>query len=176
MRNPNWKISFVLRKRNIISLSGGTEQAENEKEESEMKFGEKIKALRAERDLSQPELAKMVGVSTRTINGYENDNRYPRKRELYDKLAEALGVEPGYLTSEMESFEMEAYQKYGAKGLNQAKELEEAVVGLYAGGTLKPEEMDAMMSAISAAYFKAKEAAKKYTPKKYRNQGDDDAE
>ena len=53
-----------------------------------MKFGEKLKALRKERGLTQNELAKAVGVGTRSVVGWEQEGRYPRKRELYAKLAE----------------------------------------------------------------------------------------
>ena len=35
-----------------------------------MKFGEKVKELRAKKELSQPALAKLLGVSARTIAAY----------------------------------------------------------------------------------------------------------
>ncbi len=42
-----------------------------------MKFGEKVKALRKERGLTQNELAKAVGVGTRSVVGWEQEGRYP---------------------------------------------------------------------------------------------------
>ena len=59
-----------------------------------MKFGEKLKYLRTEKKLTQADLAKAVGVSLRTYASYEQEGRYPRKRELYGKLAEHHRSEP----------------------------------------------------------------------------------
>ena len=58
-----------------------------------MKFGEKLKKARQEKGFSQEDLARMVGVSLRTIMNYENQNRYPKKREIYGKLAEETKIE-----------------------------------------------------------------------------------
>ena len=62
-----------------------------------MKFGEKVKEQREKKRLTQPELAKLLGVSTRTIASYESCNSYPRHQETYEKLAEILGVSVDYL-------------------------------------------------------------------------------
>ena len=43
-----------------------------------MKFGEKVRDLRKKNSLTQDELAKCLGVSKRTIIGWERDGRYPR--------------------------------------------------------------------------------------------------
>ena len=69
-----------------------------------MKFGEKLKYLRTEKKLTQADLAKAVGVSLRTYASYEQEGRYPRKRELYGKLAEQLGCDTNYLLTEDEEF------------------------------------------------------------------------
>ena len=55
-----------------------------------MTFGEKIKALRKTKDLSQSQLAALLGVSLRTIRGWEIEGRYPKQHDLYHKLAETL--------------------------------------------------------------------------------------
>ena len=64
-----------------------------------MKFGEKVRLLRNEKKLSQTELGKMCGLSLRTIRNYEVDGRYPKQREVYTKLAAALGCEVNFLLS-----------------------------------------------------------------------------
>ena len=51
----------------------------------------KIKAARAERDLTQKELAEAVGVSRQTINAIEN-NKYDPTLALAFALAKALGL------------------------------------------------------------------------------------
>lgn len=43
-----------------------------------MKFGEKVRDLRKKHSLTQDELAKCLGVSKRTVIGWERDGRYPR--------------------------------------------------------------------------------------------------
>ena len=45
------------------------------------------------------------------------------------------------------------------------------VTGLFAGGEMAEEDMDVMMRAITEAYWIAKEKNKKYTPKRYTEQG-----
>lgn len=47
-----------------------------------MKFGEKLYDLRKRNGYTKVELAKMLGVTTRTIAGYEKEERYP-KNEKY---------------------------------------------------------------------------------------------
>lgn len=40
-------------------------------------FGERIKKLRIERNLTQKQLAEMAGVAISAISSYESGNRYP---------------------------------------------------------------------------------------------------
>ena len=65
----------------------------------------------------------------------------------------------------------QAAEKYGSRGAKQAEELMSEVTGLFAGGDLAEEDMDVMMKAITDAYWIAKEKNKKYTPKRYTEQG-----
>ncbi len=99
-----------------------------------MKFGEKVRLLRNEKKLSQTELGKMCGLSLRTIRNYEVDGRYPKQREVYTKLAAALGCEVNFLLAEDEEFVLQAQQTYGYKGARDAEELVAGVSALFAGG------------------------------------------
>ena len=132
-----------------------------------MKFGEKLKKARQEKGFSQEDLARMVGVSLRTIMNYENQNRYPKKREIYGKLAEALEVNTNYLLSEEDDFILAAGDIYGSRGAKQAQEALAFVNGLFSGGDLAEEDKDELMRSIQEAYWIAKKKNKKYTPKKY---------
>lgn len=134
-----------------------------------MKFGEKLKKLRTEKELTQKSVAAAIGVSQRTYVSYEQDGRYPRKREVYGKLAEVLGCETNYLMTEDEEFISNAASQYGSRGKRQAEELVNELSGMFAGGELSESDMDAVMIALQKAYFDCKENNKKYTPKKYRN-------
>jgi transcriptional regulator with XRE-family HTH domain len=133
-----------------------------------MKFGEKIKNARVAKGLTQAELAETVGVSLRTMVSYENGDCYPKKREVYGKLATALDLNTNYLLTENEEFINEAGEKHGSRGKKYAQQLVAEVSGLFAGGNMDDEDMDAVMRAITDAYWIAKEKNKKFTPKKYR--------
>lgn len=132
-----------------------------------MKFGEKLKALRTEKSMTQEEIASSVGISRRTYVGYEQEGRYPRRRELYGKLAGILGCDVNYLMTEDEEFVSAAADQYGSRGKRQAEQLVAELSGMFAGGELSDADKDAVMIALQKAYFDCKEDNKKYTPKKY---------
>ncbi len=133
-----------------------------------MKFAEKIRQLRNEKNLTQREVASYCGVSMRTYISYEQEGRYPRKREIYEKMAEMYGVDKNYLLTEDEEFITEASEQYGTRGRQQAEMLVSELAGLFAGGELSDSDRDAVMIALQKAYFECKEDNIKYTPKKYR--------
>jgi len=61
-----------------------------------MSFGSTLQDLREEAGLSQSDLAKAAGISTRSLQNWEIDRCQPRLDAIL-KLAEALKVEPGDL-------------------------------------------------------------------------------
>lgn len=66
-----------------------------------MTLGEKIKHLRKEQNISQTELAKIIGVHQSHIGRYERDESTPTAYVI-KKLAEVLKVSADYLLSEEE--------------------------------------------------------------------------
>lgn len=134
-----------------------------------MKFGEKLKKLRLERQASQDDAAKAAGISRRAYIGYEQEGRYPRKRETYAALAEFFGVDSNYLLTEDEEFVTAAGEQYGSRGKRQAEELVAELSGMFAGGEMSEEDKDAAMLALQKAYWDCKADNRKYTPKKYRS-------
>ena len=68
-----------------------------------MRFGEKLRALRREKGLTQAELAKLAGVGLKTITNYEKGTTYPQNREVYGILARILGCDADYTTRAMTS-------------------------------------------------------------------------
>ncbi len=121
-----------------------------------MTFGEKVRTARLHAGLTQRELAEMSGLSLRTILNYENQNRIPKKRSTYTQLAEALQLPPESLLDEDAEFILQTTEQYGSSGRRQALELTGQVRGLYAGGELDEEDLEAMMKAIQDAYWIAK--------------------
>lgn len=132
-----------------------------------MTFGEKVKTLRTTKKMSQAQLAQELSVALRTVSGWENQNRYPKKRELYQNLADILGCDISYLMSEEESFITEASEQYGSRGAKQAQQILEQAAAMFAGGELSDEDKTAFMDEIQMLYLDSKMRAKKYTPKKY---------
>ena len=132
-----------------------------------MTFGEKVKTLRKTKDMSQTQLAQVVGVSLRTVGGWEKEGRYPKQHELYQKLADTLGCDVSYLMTEEESFITEATEQYGSRGAKQAQQILEQAAAMFAGGELSDEDKTAFMDEIQMLYLDSKKRAKKFTPKKY---------
>jgi transcriptional regulator with XRE-family HTH domain len=56
-----------------------------------MSFGQHMRALRAEADLSRAELARRAGVPASTLRNWEHDRGFPHLRALL-RMAEVLGV------------------------------------------------------------------------------------
>lgn len=127
-----------------------------------MNFSEKVRTLRREKGLSQTALSQKIGVTTRTIQSYEAGKSYPKRRELYQLLADALDTDVNYLMTENEAFITQAHMVYGEKGAAQAKDLVTEISGLFAGGQMADEDMDEMMRAIQEAYWIAKENNRKF--------------
>lgn len=131
-----------------------------------MKFSERLKNFREGKGLTQAQLSKLSGISTRMIQKYEAGNARPRF-DAAEKLAAALGVQVTDLLASGEMLVAQAAAQYGSRGAKQAEQLTAEVTGLFAGGDMAQEDMDIMMQAIQDAYWIAKKKNKKYTPKKY---------
>ena len=129
-----------------------------------MKFGERLKSFREQKNLTQEELASLSGISARSIQRYENGTNRPRV-EAAEKIAKALDIQVDVLLGTNDMLVAEAKSKYGYRGAKQAQELVEEVSGLFSGGEIADEDLDAMMKAIQDAYWIAKEKNKKFSPK-----------
>lgn len=135
-----------------------------------MTFGEKLRMLRQQKNLTQHELAKQAGLGMNTISNYEKGKTYPQNRAVYGILAKILGVSADELHNENEDFVALVQERYGYGGKKQAEKLVAEMGGLFAGGELSDEDLDGVMKTLQEYYWKAKEDNKKYTPKKYRKQ------
>ncbi|MBQ6602447.1 MAG: helix-turn-helix transcriptional regulator [Eubacterium sp.] len=133
-----------------------------------MTFAEKIKTLRKAAGLSQEELAEKVGVSARTVRGWEADGRYPKKQALYSRLCEVLDCDISYIMTDTESFITAASEDYGSRGERQARAILNQAAVLFAGGDLSDEDQIAFLNEIQALYLDSKKKAGKFTPRKYR--------
>lgn len=136
-----------------------------------MRFGEKLRKYRKEKNLTQAQLAEAAGTSLKTIINYESGKTYPQNREVYATLAHLLEVDADYLHNENDAFISAASEKYGYRGKRQAEDLVSEFTGLFAGGELSEQDKDAVMQALQKAYWDCKEInAEKYAPKKQKAQ------
>ena len=133
-----------------------------------MKFGEKLRLARKRKKLTQEELAKLVGVSKRTIVNYESGEIYPKGRKMYTTLAKTLGLSTNYLLSEDEEFILDATEEYGSLGEMQARRLLKQISAMFAGGELNDDDKLAFVHQIQELYFDSKEYAKRFTPERYK--------
>lgn len=134
-----------------------------------MTFGEKIRELRQNKNLSQTELAAALGVSLRTIRGWEIEGRYPKQHDLYQRLAVLFECPVSYLMTEEEAFITEASETYGARGASQARAILDQTAALFAGGDLSEEDQIAFLNDIQTLYLDSKKRARKFTPDAHRD-------
>ena len=140
-----------------------------------MTFGEKFKAERIKKNLTQQDVADALGINRRMITRYENGLSFPRTKDAYRKIAEFFGVDVNYLLTEDEELVVRASEQYGARGMKQAQELIDGMSGLFAGGTLSEQDKDAIMRALQDIYWESKARnVEKYTSKKYKKQTQED--
>jgi transcriptional regulator with XRE-family HTH domain len=135
-----------------------------------MAFKERLKEKRKEAGISQAELAARVGVTSRTIQNYELGTRKPQNMEVVQRMADVLGTTTDYLLGNADRQILAAYAKGGAKAARDVEELVSEISGLFAGGELDEEEKDAVMAALTRAYWDAKEENKKYASRGRREE------
>ncbi len=109
-------------------------------------FGEKVRALRLHREMTQKELAEKIGVSTRSLINYETGKCHPRQASVVAKLAEALGVTADYLFSDKECMSK-------TSEAIDAENLVRQLSTLFTGGKLSKADRDAAMQTLQKAYW-----------------------
>lgn len=140
-----------------------------------MELKDNIARLRKVRGLTQIELAKKIGVTTRAIQNYESGTRVPRI-DVVTKIANALEVDVDDLVSDNDNFVLQASEQYGSRGKASAEMLIENATALFAGGDITEEDKANVMEALQEAYWRSKIKNKKYTPKKYRKDNSEETE
>lgn len=125
-----------------------------------MLFGDRVKGLRENANMTQAELGKLIGVSDRVLGYYESNQRFPRKQETIVKLASAFDVSTDYLLGTDGAFMQDVNEKYGSIGHKQAESVLKNIEMLFAGGELIDDDKDEIFRIISELYFDAKKKNK----------------
>ena len=139
--------------------------------------GDKVKALRLAQKISLAELARRTGLTDRAIRYFENNERTPSV-DAIKRLSAALGVNTSYFMDDdvfeselrKDEFLAKAKEKYGSRGKAQARYVLDEAAALFAGGKLTEADRDAFIEEMEEIFWDSKEKAKKYTPKKYRQE------
>ncbi|MCQ2423727.1 MAG: helix-turn-helix transcriptional regulator [Clostridia bacterium] len=133
-----------------------------------MAFGDRVKAKRIELGYSQQKLAEKSGISLRSVQNYESNQRYPNNINIARQIAVALGTTAEYLLSDEDSYVIEAGLRGGSKARHDVQALLGELNAMFAGGDMTPDDKDKVMRAIMDMYWESKQINQKYTPKKYR--------
>ena len=131
-----------------------------------MRFGEKVRQLRTEKKLSQTELGKLCGLSLRTIRNYEVAGRYPKKREVYSKLAFALGCSINYLLTENEGSD-----KTDLSSVGRTESLINEISSFFADNEISDDDKDSVMRSLKASYSVVKRRRRKKLTARIRRKG-----
>lgn len=119
-----------------------------------MIFGQKIRELRKNHNnMSQTQLAHALGVSLRTIRGWESEGRSPKSIELYQNLAELFHCDLNFLMSNAQDDSAILSTNTTSQETHQ---LVEQLIAHFSSGTLSNNELDAIMKALQTAYWNAK--------------------
>ena len=121
-----------------------------------MTFGEQVRALRKKKKISQNVLAKLAGVSTRTIFGYEAGTTFPRTKNTLERLANALDVTGEELMDGVQSLEGFAFIRADHSMTTQVRVLTRQVVSLLNDEGFPDAEKDDIAQTIMNAYWDSK--------------------
>ena len=120
-----------------------------------MTFGEKLRALRQSKKLTQEELAASLRITSRTLINYEQGRCLPKQTEVLARIATLFNVSVDYLMNEDEVY-------IPSQGKNSAaSEVQQFIndaSALFAGGRLSDEDRDYVVRAINDLYWEAREA------------------
>jgi len=140
------------------------------REGKRMTFADKLREARKLRKLSQDELAKLTGVSRRSVIAWENAEVTPRARTM-KKIAESLQVSLDYLKHDeitdplhgvtTKEYIDEARERYGEKAAQELDFLLERQRVFFAGGEISQDAKDAFFEAVVKAYMACKDEAKR---------------
>ncbi len=74
-------------------------------------FAERLKLLRVERNLTQHEVAKAVGISARVMGYYETDDRFPKSEDILIRITNYFDVSADWILGRSEIRPMTVQQE-----------------------------------------------------------------
>ena len=132
-----------------------------------MNSGEKLRHLRMTQKLTQKELAKTLGVSTRQIQNYEGNIQNPSKK-ITLKIMTIFNVSADYLLIEDNASVLEVKEDGSLRGKKRIEDIIKETHAIFANGELSQEDKDAVFQIMQEIYWESKIISKKYVPRKYQ--------
>ena len=134
-------------------------------------FGNRLKALRENHNLSQKEFANILNIANSTLSQYESDKRVPSD-EVKIQIAKYFNVTTDYLlgneTKNKEQNSQDKDEKDIAKSMKKLKEqLKEQQGLMFDGEPLDDTTIELLLEELERQERLVKKINKKYTPKKY---------
>lgn len=122
-----------------------------------MTFGEKIKLLRTRENLTQNQLAKLAGISLRTVINYENNGKIPKNKSVYSVLAEVLKTDVDYLLTDKAGDYKQSLSRSFSKTPDKKEEILLKEITVFFNDSNQSEESkDDLFRLIQEAYWKRK--------------------
>ncbi len=134
-------------------------------------FGNRLKTLRENHNLSQKEFANILNIANSTLSQYESDKRVPSD-EVKLQIAKYFNVTTDYLlgneTKNKEQNSQDKDEKDIAKSMKKLKEQLKDEQGLmFDGEPLDDTTIELLLEELERQERLVKKINKKYTPKKY---------
>ncbi|MBQ9066928.1 MAG: helix-turn-helix transcriptional regulator [Clostridia bacterium] len=118
-------------------------------------FSTRLKNLRTLEGMTQQQLASRVGVSTRTIQNYENGASIPRSKGTVDRIAGCFGVPAAELFEPEDCFRASRKEEHAhRKAEANARLLLSDLSALFASGNLTEEEQKRILKTVNGLYWK----------------------
>jgi transcriptional regulator with XRE-family HTH domain len=120
-----------------------------------MNSGEKLRHLRTAQKLTQKELGKILGVSTRQIQNYEGNIQNPSKK-ITLKIMELFNVSADYLLIEENTSFSEEKADDNLREKKRMDDIIKATRAIFSSGELSQEEKDATFQVMQEIYWESK--------------------
>ena len=117
-------------------------------------FGEKIKLLRKQNNITQTQLAELTGVSLRTIINYEKYNKKPKQPEMYELLAKALNTEISELKNTKGDYVSITKKKLAKTSQTPVEFLSSEINRIFASDEVSDEDKLTLLLNVEKSFWK----------------------
>lgn len=125
-------------------------------------MGERIKALRTKKGLSQDELAKILSMNRANISNYERNVNTNIPSNILDKLADLFGVTVDYIMCRTDNIDGDSVPQWATlkDGRDLMKFLQQTDI-MFDGVPVSDEEKNRLQGYMEAMFWDAKQKNKK---------------